>query len=149
VEGTFDVLDDPVLIGTGGRPVDAWKEEHPYDERMERDEYEARSPQRPSDENRFMLRSATPAPSRPLENVRRQTDNWRAPYLHIRSVAATPRPTHNRRPERSDPRGYRLPVGGPHGLPSASLVVPEAADRRLRHQSSIPMPSDGDGGIGR
>ena len=40
VHGTWDEIDDPVLIGPDGRPVDTWKEGYPYDERMQRSEYE-------------------------------------------------------------------------------------------------------------
>jgi polyphosphate kinase 2 len=40
VEGTWDEVDDPVLLGPDGRPVDTWKEGYPYDERMSRREYE-------------------------------------------------------------------------------------------------------------
>lgn len=40
VEGTFDEVDDPVLIGPDGLPVDTWKEGYPHDERMTREEYE-------------------------------------------------------------------------------------------------------------
>jgi polyphosphate kinase len=32
--------DDPVLIDPAGRAVDTWRENYPYDERMDRDEYE-------------------------------------------------------------------------------------------------------------
>jgi polyphosphate kinase 2 (PPK2 family) len=32
--------DDPVLLDSGGIPVDTWRENFPYDERMSRDEYE-------------------------------------------------------------------------------------------------------------
>ena len=32
--------DDPVLVRPDGRPVDTWREDYPYDERMARDEYE-------------------------------------------------------------------------------------------------------------
>jgi polyphosphate kinase 2 len=38
VEDTDD--DDPVLLWPDGRPVDTWREEYPYDERLPRDEYE-------------------------------------------------------------------------------------------------------------
>jgi len=38
VEDTDD--DDPVLLWPDGRPVDTWREEYPYDERLQRDEYE-------------------------------------------------------------------------------------------------------------
>ena len=40
VEGTLDEMDDPVLLGPDGAPVDTWKEGYPYDERMSRHEYE-------------------------------------------------------------------------------------------------------------
>ena len=40
VDGTFDEVDDPVLLGPDGRPVETWREDHPYDERMGREEYE-------------------------------------------------------------------------------------------------------------
>ncbi len=40
VEGTFDEVDDPVLLGPDGEPVESWREGHPYDERMSREEYE-------------------------------------------------------------------------------------------------------------
>ena len=38
VEDTDD--DDPVLLWPDGRPVDTWREEYPYDERLPRDDYE-------------------------------------------------------------------------------------------------------------
>lgn len=40
VEGTFEEIDDPVLIGPDGQPIETWREDHPYDDRMTRDEYE-------------------------------------------------------------------------------------------------------------
>ncbi len=40
VEGTFDEIDDPVLLGPDGTPVESWREDHPYEERMGREEYE-------------------------------------------------------------------------------------------------------------
>lgn len=40
VEGTFDEVDDPVLIGPDGVPIDTWREGYPYEERMSRTEYE-------------------------------------------------------------------------------------------------------------
>ncbi len=40
VEGTFDEVDDPVLLGPDGLPVLTWQEHYPYAERMGRDEYE-------------------------------------------------------------------------------------------------------------
>ncbi len=40
VTGTWDEVDDPVLIGPDGTPVDTWKEGYPYDERMSRHDYE-------------------------------------------------------------------------------------------------------------
>ncbi len=40
VEGTFDEVDDPVLIGPGGVPVETWREGYPYQHRIDRDEYE-------------------------------------------------------------------------------------------------------------
>lgn len=40
VEGTFDEIDDPVLLGPDGLPVKTWLEGYPYDERMIRREYE-------------------------------------------------------------------------------------------------------------
>ncbi len=40
VEGTWDEVDDPVLIGPDGRPVDTWRQGYPYDERMSRHDYE-------------------------------------------------------------------------------------------------------------
>jgi polyphosphate kinase 2 len=33
--------DDPVLLGTDGAPVDTWREGYPYDERLDRADYEA------------------------------------------------------------------------------------------------------------
>jgi polyphosphate kinase len=38
VEDTDD--DDPILLWPDGTPVDTWREDYPYDERMPRDEYE-------------------------------------------------------------------------------------------------------------
>jgi polyphosphate kinase 2 len=35
-----DDAEDPVLIGPDGRPVDTWREDYPYEERMSRREYE-------------------------------------------------------------------------------------------------------------
>lgn len=35
-----DVDDDPVLLDPDGRAVDTWRENYPYDERMDREEYE-------------------------------------------------------------------------------------------------------------
>ncbi|GAB3851102.1 polyphosphate kinase 2 [Dactylosporangium cerinum] len=32
--------DDPVLLRKDGRPIDTWREDYPYDERMTRDEYD-------------------------------------------------------------------------------------------------------------
>jgi polyphosphate kinase 2 (PPK2 family) len=32
--------DDPVLLNSDGIPVDTWRENYPYEERMSRDEYE-------------------------------------------------------------------------------------------------------------
>ena len=40
VDGTWDEVDDPVLLGPDGHPVDTWREGYPYDERMSRHEYE-------------------------------------------------------------------------------------------------------------
>lgn len=40
VEGTLDEIDDPVLLGPDGTPIDTWREEYPYSDRMERTEYE-------------------------------------------------------------------------------------------------------------
>ena len=40
VEGTWDEVDDPVLLGPDGRPVDTWREGYPYEQRMTRREYE-------------------------------------------------------------------------------------------------------------
>ena len=31
---------DPELIDPGGRAVETWREDYPYDERMDRDDYE-------------------------------------------------------------------------------------------------------------
>ena len=41
VQGTFDEIDDPVLLGPDGTPIETWREDHPYDERMTREDYEA------------------------------------------------------------------------------------------------------------
>ena len=32
--------DDPDLIDPGGNPIETWREDYPYDERMDRDDYE-------------------------------------------------------------------------------------------------------------
>jgi polyphosphate kinase 2 len=40
VEGTWDEVDDPVLLGPDGRPFDTWREGYPYQHRMQRHEYE-------------------------------------------------------------------------------------------------------------
>jgi len=41
VTGTFQELDDPVLLGPDGAPVDTWRQGHPYGTRMTAQEYEA------------------------------------------------------------------------------------------------------------
>ena len=41
VEGTFDQVDDPILLGPDGLPVNTWQESYPYTERMSRSEYES------------------------------------------------------------------------------------------------------------
>lgn len=40
VEGTWDEVDDPVLIGPNGLPVETWREGYPYEHRMTRHEYD-------------------------------------------------------------------------------------------------------------
>jgi len=40
VDGTWDEVDDPVLLGPDGTPIDTWREGYPYDERMSRHDYE-------------------------------------------------------------------------------------------------------------
>ncbi len=40
VEGTWDEVDDPVLIGPDGLPVQTWREGYPYPERMTRADYD-------------------------------------------------------------------------------------------------------------
>jgi polyphosphate kinase 2 len=40
VEGTFDEVDDPILIGPDGVPVETWREGYPYDVRMTRNDYD-------------------------------------------------------------------------------------------------------------
>ena len=40
VDGTFDSIDDPVLIGPDGLPFETWREGYPYDERLSRHDYE-------------------------------------------------------------------------------------------------------------
>jgi len=40
VAGTFDELDDPVLVGPDGKPVETWRQDHPYDVLMTVEEYE-------------------------------------------------------------------------------------------------------------
>ena len=40
VEGTLDEVDDPILLGPDGTPIDTWKQGYPYGERMSRREYE-------------------------------------------------------------------------------------------------------------
>jgi polyphosphate kinase len=40
VTGTWDEIDDPVLIGPNGLPVDTWREGYPYAERMSRHDYD-------------------------------------------------------------------------------------------------------------
>ncbi|MFN0026350.1 MAG: polyphosphate kinase 2 [Acidimicrobiales bacterium] len=41
VRGTFDDVDDPILIGPDGVPLETWREGYPYDERMTRADYDA------------------------------------------------------------------------------------------------------------
>ena len=40
VEGTFDEVDDPVLLGPDGLPFRSWREKYPYEERLSREHYE-------------------------------------------------------------------------------------------------------------
>jgi polyphosphate kinase 2 len=40
VEGTWDEVDDPVLVGPDGLPIETWREGYPYDTRMSRGEYD-------------------------------------------------------------------------------------------------------------
>ena len=40
VEGTLDEIDDPVLLGPDGTPIDTWREHYPYGDRMSRHDYE-------------------------------------------------------------------------------------------------------------
>jgi len=40
VQDTWDEVDDPVLIGANGLPVETWREGYPYDQRLSRHEYE-------------------------------------------------------------------------------------------------------------
>jgi len=40
VEGTLDEMDDPVLLGPDGTPINTWREDYPYETRMSRHEYE-------------------------------------------------------------------------------------------------------------
>src|SRR5262245_51053285 len=41
VSGTWDEIDDPVLIGPDGLPIETWREGYPYAERMSRHDYDA------------------------------------------------------------------------------------------------------------
>ena len=40
VDGTFSEVDDPILIGPDGVPVETWREGYPYTKRMTHDEYD-------------------------------------------------------------------------------------------------------------
>jgi polyphosphate kinase 2 len=40
LEADNEDLDDPILVGPDGKRVDTWRERYPYDERLERGEYE-------------------------------------------------------------------------------------------------------------
>jgi polyphosphate kinase 2 len=40
VEGTFGEIDDPILVGPDGVPVETWREGYPYDTRMTRQDYD-------------------------------------------------------------------------------------------------------------
>ena len=39
-DSTWDEIDDPVLLGPDGLPIETWREGYPYSERMSRSEYE-------------------------------------------------------------------------------------------------------------
>ena len=39
-DSTWDEIDDPVLLGPNGLPIETWREGYPYSERMGRSEYE-------------------------------------------------------------------------------------------------------------
>ncbi len=41
VAGTFDEVDDPVLLGPDGLPFETWREGYPYEHRLSREEYES------------------------------------------------------------------------------------------------------------
>ncbi len=40
VEGTLDEVDDPILLGPDGTPIETWRQGYPYTQRMSRREYE-------------------------------------------------------------------------------------------------------------
>ncbi len=40
VSGTLDEVDDPMLLGPDGTPIETWRENYPYDDRMSREEYD-------------------------------------------------------------------------------------------------------------
>ena len=39
-DDTWDEIDDPLLIGRDGLPIETWREGYPYDQRMTRQEYD-------------------------------------------------------------------------------------------------------------
>lgn len=41
VTGTFDEIDDPILLGPDGLPFETWREGYPYEHRLSREEYES------------------------------------------------------------------------------------------------------------
>jgi polyphosphate kinase 2 (PPK2 family) len=43
--------DDPILLDTRGQPVDTWRENYPYDERIDRKDY---------DEQKYLLQIELP-----------------------------------------------------------------------------------------
>src|SRR5450631_755871 len=42
IEADNEDLDDPILVDAEGKRVDTWREDYPYDDRLERSEYEHR-----------------------------------------------------------------------------------------------------------
>src|SRR5258708_31954156 len=40
LEADNEDLDDPILVGADGKRVNTWRENYPYEERLERGEYE-------------------------------------------------------------------------------------------------------------
>ena len=119
--------DDPVLIDPAGRAVDTWRENYPYDERMDRNEY---------DEQKYLLQ---------VELLKLQNWIFETGEKHVMVFegrdAAGKGGTIKRFMEHLNPRYARVvALTKPYGARAAPVVFPALrpapADRRARSRCS-------------